>query len=567
LLVVAMLAGLLASLAMPARPALANPTIVTIGKASANGSFTTSLTIPVTATTQLGRSIVVAAYVESPGSGFVTAVPTCADSASNSYTSEVSEGFGAPNTGRVVVCAAHDAAPLSAGTSTITISWTAGAGAFNSRAIAIEVAGLAVNPLDQTAHNRDVSSSVDSGLTGAPTAQNVELLLGAVAISSVTPGSYTPGSNGTGNNCEPSALPDYSLVDSDTPGQDALYFQACVVATSAQYQSTATLPPGSFIWLATISTYKADVVIPHVNTTGSALSYTQGSGAVLVDPGLTVTDADSPVLTGGGVSITGNFQSAEDSLQFTDQNGISGSYNPATGVLTLTGNATVANYQAALRSVTYTNNAAPPNPATRTATFFVLDGGGIGSVPANRQIDVMPFTPTPTLTPTLTATPTATLSPTATLTPTATPTGTLTPTVTPTLTPTPTATPTVTATVTPTVTATLTPTPTATLGPVTIPEDNQDKKPKLTDEQRQDRQLTNQSNRDDVYTEGNVVEIGPGTPPAYVVIANRDGLVTVNLLCNSQCPTIRVGDYLQLDGTKQSEQEFDATDVSVQHPR
>ena len=51
-------------------------------------------------------------------------------------------------------------------------------------------------------------------------------------------------------------------------------------------------------------------------------------------------------------------------LGFTNQNGITGSFNAATGVLTLTGSATVANYQTALRSVTYAN--ASDNP---------IDGG------------------------------------------------------------------------------------------------------------------------------------------------------------------------------------------------
>ena len=42
-----------------------------------------------------------------------------------------------------------------------------------------------------------------------------------------------------------------------------------------------------------------------------------------------------------------------DTLNFTNQNGITGSYNSRTGVLTLSGSATVAQYQAALQSVTF----------------------------------------------------------------------------------------------------------------------------------------------------------------------------------------------------------------------
>ena len=55
------------------------------------------------------------------------------------------------------------------------------------------------------------------------------------------------------------------------------------------------------------------------------------------------------VLTGASVSIVS--ASAQESLLFSNQNGISGSYSA--GVLTLSGNATLTNYQTALRSVTY----------------------------------------------------------------------------------------------------------------------------------------------------------------------------------------------------------------------
>ena len=46
-----------------------------------------------------------------------------------------------------------------------------------------------------------------------------------------------------------------------------------------------------------------------------------------------MADPDNSTLIGGFVSISGGFQSAEDSLQFTNQLGITGSYDAATGVL------------------------------------------------------------------------------------------------------------------------------------------------------------------------------------------------------------------------------------------
>ena len=70
---------------------------------------------------------------------------------------------------------------------------------------------------------------------------------------------------------------------------------------------------------------------PVVTTTGSALSYTENAGAVAIDSGLTVTDSDDANLTSATVTISSNYASGEDSLSFTNQNGITGSYNAASG--------------------------------------------------------------------------------------------------------------------------------------------------------------------------------------------------------------------------------------------
>ena len=80
------------------------------------------------------------------------------------------------------------------------------------------------------------------------------------------------------------------------------------------------------------------------------------------------------------MSITGNFASGQDVLAFTNQNGISGSYNATTGVLTLTGAATVAQYQAALESITYFNSSDNPSGATRTVSFQVNDGAAANNL-------------------------------------------------------------------------------------------------------------------------------------------------------------------------------------------
>ncbi|WP_342714199.1 VCBS domain-containing protein [Bradyrhizobium sp. B039] len=113
---------------------------------------------------------------------------------------------------------------------------------------------------------------------------------------------------------------------------------------------------------------------PVLNANGGSLPYTENQAATAINTVLTASDVDSANLTGATVSITANFTSGQDVLGFSNQNGITGSYNASTGVLTLTGSATVAQYQAALESVTYFNSSDNPSGTTRTISYQVDDG-------------------------------------------------------------------------------------------------------------------------------------------------------------------------------------------------
>ena len=114
---------------------------------------------------------------------------------------------------------------------------------------------------------------------------------------------------------------------------------------------------------------------PALTTTSSALGYTENGGPVAIDSGLTVTDSEADQISGATVQITGNFVPAQDDLGFVNTAQITGAYNDTTGLMTLTGTTTLANYQAALRSVTYVNISENPSTATRTVSFQVTDAG------------------------------------------------------------------------------------------------------------------------------------------------------------------------------------------------
>lgn len=136
---------------------------------------------------------------------------------------------------------------------------------------------------------------------------------------------------------------------------------------------------------------------PLLTVSGGTTAFLEGNNVastpVAVDAGITVSDPDSALLYSASVQITVNFQSAEDLLGFTDDPGtmgdISGSYDSGTGQLTLTssGGASAAQWQAALRSITYSNSSDHPTTANRTISFVVNDGAA-ESIAVDRTVMV-----------------------------------------------------------------------------------------------------------------------------------------------------------------------------------
>ncbi len=107
------------------------------------------------------------------------------------------------------------------------------------------------------------------------------------------------------------------------------------------------------------------------NIEANPLPYVPKGPATIITSTLSLGDPDSATLTGATIRITAGQQNG-DVLSFADKGNISGSYNPATGILTLTGTDSVANYQDALRSVTYVSSDKRSVP--RTVSFQVNDG-------------------------------------------------------------------------------------------------------------------------------------------------------------------------------------------------
>ena len=143
---------------------------------------------------------------------------------------------------------------------------------------------------------------------------------------------------------------------------------------------------------------------PTVQSSSGITSFIEGSGKVSIDTGLTLNDVDNPTLASAEISISSGFIAGEDQLVFASDGStmgnIAASYNAATGVMTLTSTgatATLAQWQAALASVSYNNDSATPDVQSRTISFSVSDGTETSAV-ATKALSVGQVNDAPVIT-------------------------------------------------------------------------------------------------------------------------------------------------------------------------
>ena len=105
-------------------------------------------------------------------------------------------------------------------------------------------------------------------------------------------------------------------------------------------------------------------------------SYTEDQPATTLAPNALAADPDNATLQSGTITLTNHPDGAAETLA-VDTTGTSitaTAYDTSTGVLTLSGSDTLANYQKVVRSATYVNTSQDPAAANRIVTFVVHDG-------------------------------------------------------------------------------------------------------------------------------------------------------------------------------------------------
>ncbi|MBW4659644.1 MAG: tandem-95 repeat protein [Drouetiella hepatica Uher 2000/2452] len=129
-------------------------------------------------------------------------------------------------------------------------------------------------------------------------------------------------------------------------------------------------------------------------------TFTEGGSAIAIgDVDVSVTDLDNANIASATITLTNRLDGAADVLSVLGAlpSGITASaYNPATGVITLTGAATLTAYQSAIAQVTYSNASDNPTATDRTITVVVNDGAANSNV-ATTTISITPVNDPPVL--------------------------------------------------------------------------------------------------------------------------------------------------------------------------
>ena len=233
----------------------------------------------------------------------------------------------------------------------------------------------------------------------------VDLTAPTVTITSPTPGGLPQGATVIADyacadvvsgvvSCT-GPVDDGAPIDTSTPGVHQFTVTGCDVAgnqgaASVVYQVDGVV--GGGVNVAPVLT----------QPTCQPLGYGEGAPPTVIAPEFTAADVDGTNLVGATVEIGAGYVAGQDvlSLGTNPQNGISAAFDPATGTLTLTGTATVANYQTALRDVRFANDSPDATAGTRTISFRVDDGPGPNDLSntVTRNVVVTALNDAPTIT-------------------------------------------------------------------------------------------------------------------------------------------------------------------------
>ena len=130
----------------------------------------------------------------------------------------------------------------------------------------------------------------------------------------------------------------------------------------------------------------------------SSTTFTENDAPVPVAAALNIADTDNDLIIGARISVPVNYQAGDDILAFTPQAGVTGTFDVTSGILNLTGTASIDTYQTLLRSITFQSTGERIVSGVRIITMSVTDYDATTPTPVSTEVNVVSVNDVPVVT-------------------------------------------------------------------------------------------------------------------------------------------------------------------------
>jgi uncharacterized protein YegL len=351
--------------------------------------------------------------------GQITYTATLTNAAGSPVTVTLSNGSvitidAGKTTGTVTVPAPADDVYKDAGTVQATISNATG-GSFENLVTSNTPAVTSVtDTIDTTTVSITGSSSVTEGQTASYTVSLNHPAQTEVTLKIVYSGTAADGSDFTGVYTvkipagASSAQFNVATIDDKITEGTENFVVKIDSATGGNFENLAVSSTNGSVSTSIIDNDAPPVIDLDANNSSGAtgadykVTFTEntpGAGVSIADTDIKITDPDSTMLTGATVVLT-NRQDGDALNLGNSVNGITINANSTNGTVTLTlsGNATLADYMQAIKNISFTNSSEDPSTVPRIITVTVTDGGNYSNV-ATTTVNVVAVNDAPVATP------------------------------------------------------------------------------------------------------------------------------------------------------------------------
>ncbi|PKA70071.1 surface adhesion protein [Pseudomonas baetica] len=351
--------------------------------------------------------------------GQITYTATLTNAAGSPLTVTLSNGSvitieAGKTTGTVTVPAPADDVYKDAGNVQATITGTSGGGFENLVTNTTPAVTSVTDTIDTTTVSITGSTSVTEGQTASYTVSLNHPAQTEVTLKIVYSGTAADGSDFTGvytvkipAGASSAQFNVATLDDKITEGTENFVVKIDS-ATGGNFENLAVSSTNGSVSTSIIDNDAPPVIDLDANNSSGAtgadykVTFTEntpGAGVSIADTDIKITDPDSTMLTGATVVLT-NRQDGDALNLGNSVNGITINANSTNGTVTLTlsGNATLADYMQAIKNISFTNSSEDPSTVPRIITVTVTDGGNYSNT-ATTTVNVVAVNDAPVAAP------------------------------------------------------------------------------------------------------------------------------------------------------------------------